>query len=176
MKFIKRKLAYSESTPVQVDFHNTLESLDEVFRIISLSKLGKKTLSQFLPLLQSGEIWVEDLLREDAIRLQRENGVHGSVEAAFYYDGNQKRIYVNSRCKVGLLAPLFFHEMVHSLDEEYIRSYHDNQLLWQDFQEYAEKVMAEASMKSQKKVSEIRVEDCNQQDFLKLLDLKNSYF
>src|SRR3989344_5449707 len=91
------------------------------FEFLSRSKHGQTLLGAFLPHFTQRQIHVTQLTPKTAALLSS----RATPAAVFFYDGTTKIIFCDFTLERGLLAPLLFHEMVHALDGQYSKKYHE---------------------------------------------------
>jgi hypothetical protein len=99
------------------DPKNPVETL---LKLVGRTELGRKLLTDFLPLLQRGEARVEGYPETIVIKLREVLGPSQPIGAAWVWDPVEKRgvVYLDFSSPIGALAPFLVHEMVHALDPE----------------------------------------------------------
>lgn len=96
-------------------------NLRELFSWIGKTNSGNALLARFLPLYSRGIIRLKPMTDAPA-ELKRET-LKADIESAFYYDGVKREIYLSENGSPAFRSVLLFHEMFHSVDEEFLGSY-----------------------------------------------------
>ena len=133
--------------------------LEEAFRFIACAPIGRKTLKQFLPKYAAGEIKIEELDSLRSIENISRSQLSGKPAACFIFNGTGKIIYVERNRDIGVLGPLLFHEIVHSLDEDYISSYSKQEFKWNLFLKKSHEILLQAADRMKKNASDIKLVD-----------------
>lgn len=94
-------------------FSENVESIHTVLHWISQSQLGKSVLEQRRSSRYSDRVSFNQFSPEVCSDLK----MHSQVSAAFVTDGTLGSIYFDGSSQLGVLIPVIFHEMIHSMDE-----------------------------------------------------------
>ena len=152
----------------QIDLKKKANNVKDVFEVIAATEIGRKVLKDFMPQFTSGKIKIEQLTPE----VREKHKVSSSGAAAFVYDGNTKTIYIDKDSEVGVAAPLLLHEIVHSLDQDYIGTFARNNELWKLFRTRGKEIMAQAAARVGKPEKQLKDSDFNQAELDQLYKLK----
>jgi hypothetical protein len=148
-------------------------TLEDVFRLIARSGIGREILSRFMPEYQKGLIRIHEL--EEAspqLIMLKVDGMAGSPAGGFLYVEGRKEIFLLKHPALGVRAPLLFHEMVHATDEVYLASFAESTALWNGFRKRAETAMKEAAARMKCREDAVMGGDLKQEVRLELLRLK----
>ena len=96
----------------------------EVFDLLRQTPTGRKVLAKFDPKF-GFEVKVEQYSPTTL--------AVGAKKAAALFDLDKRTIYIDRREKVGTVAPILLHEMIHSLDKDYLRAVEREKTLWNEF-------------------------------------------
>ncbi len=110
--------------------HEIGSGFERAYRLLVCSPLGRRTLDQFLPLLSHAQVEIRVLDERTQAELATGNLLQGDPAGAFCFDGVKRTIFIEPGLETGLLAPLLFHEMIHCLDEDYLKSFSKNEANW----------------------------------------------
>ncbi len=144
---------------MSLNFSSIPSRIEEVFSFIRVSSAGRSKLREFLPRYFGGHIQVRVVSKIDDIQGVSESSLAGTPAAALICDEARRTLFVQENVELGLLAPLFFHEMVHSVDEDYVSSFSTQQRLWSDFYKKAESIIRDVGIRQKKKCLELREKD-----------------
>jgi hypothetical protein len=97
--------------------------LQRALQAIAMTPSGIKLLDRFLPQLQQGRIRI--------LPLQEYKEQWPYKDLAGLYDYDSGIVYVNTNKPLGIMIPTLFHEIVHALDPDLDRYYHQRQKLEQ---------------------------------------------
>jgi hypothetical protein len=151
-----------------VDFRQRAPTYDQLFKFLSLSAAGRRTIDAFIPRFVKREIRILHM-KPDSLGA---DGVDGTPAGGFIFDGRGRRIYVDRDEELGLQAPLLFHEMVHSLDEEYITSFGMSEKLWANLRTRSQALLRLVAYRKGKPAEEILGSDLEPAELDELARLK----
>lgn len=131
--------------------------IDDVFFLIGCCEIGSAVLKDFYPLYGAGQVSIgENGIHEfSKLALRKMSGKPGS---GFQFDGKLGTISLPRSLPRGLAAPLLFHEMVHSTDQEYLGTWKKNDENWRIFYAKAEAALRRASLATGLAFADIQVE------------------
>ncbi|MGK5088505.1 hypothetical protein WDW86_13180 [Bdellovibrionota bacterium FG-2] len=121
--------------------HEIGSGIERAYRLIVCSALGRRTLDQFLPLVSRGQVDLRVLDERNQKEIAAGNLLQGDPAGAFYFDGVRRVIFLEPGLETGLLAPLLFHEMIHCLDEDYLKSFLQNEKNWLELRTRAKAIV-----------------------------------
>ena len=121
--------------------------LQEEFRLIGRSAVGRQVLERFLPGFWGGRVEIVEFPRDSLPGELREShqGGLGRPAGGFSFQGGKPLIYLEAGSEIRLRAPMLFHEMVHAVDIEYLASFDESLRLWKIFRGRVEAELARAS-------------------------------
>lgn len=123
--------------------------LNDVFEVIRATKWGSAVLKKFLPRF-GFEIKIEhftDSMKNDEWQRGR--------RAAALFDVDSRTIFVNRSEKIGTVAPILLHEIVHSLDKDFARAVEYERRLWQELDRDVNQLVRTAAERSGKTIAEL---------------------
>jgi|GEM_PF-1107188 hypothetical protein len=94
-------------------FSEKVESIHTVMNWISQSQFGKNVLQEMQRSRYSDSISFNQFSPDVCSKLK----MHSQVSAAFVTDGTYGDIYYDGSSQLGMLIPVIFHEIIHSMDE-----------------------------------------------------------
>lgn len=97
-----------EQLPFRLD--QTGYYLKDLFFMIAMADIGKEPIRTFIRKYESGEIKIEQITSEGMSRCPK--------QALACYFPMGKIMYIDKSATMASLAPIFFHEVLHALDEE----------------------------------------------------------
>jgi hypothetical protein len=138
-----------------MEFSKICNPIEESFRFMAFSSTGRRVLKEFLPRYSKGEIQIRSL--DPAISMKAVGGASltGTPAGGFVFDGQKKTIFIENGMEIGLLTPLLFHEIVHSVDEDYLNSYFRQEKLWETFRIKSKKILQAGSERTGKSFAEL---------------------
>lgn len=136
-------------------FSQICNPVEESFKLMAFSGAGRKVLKEFLPRYSKGEIQIRFLDPSVSMEVMGGANLAGIPAGGFVFDGQRKTIFIEKDMEVGLLAPLLFHEMVHSVDEDYLNSYPQQEKLWESFRQKSKSILQKGSERTGKAYSEL---------------------
>lgn len=154
-----------------MNFGRKAEHLNEIFECIRLNPTGSSLLARFLPLFKAGAIQISAM---ESTKLSVK-GMTGAAASAFVFDGKKRQILLDMSYPIGIVAPMLVHEIVHSMDLEYLAEFALNQQLWHKFESAASTLLKSTTHKVQKKISEIQIEDIEPSAFFEIRVLKDHF-
>lgn len=96
----------------------------EVFSVLRQTPTGRAVMAKFDPKF-GFEVKVE--------QYGPASSAVGGKRAAAIFDLEKRTIYVDRQEKIGTVAPILLHEMIHSLDKDYLRAVEREKALWNEF-------------------------------------------
>ncbi|MBI3534773.1 MAG: hypothetical protein HY072_04730 [Deltaproteobacteria bacterium] len=118
--------------------------LEDVFKLIAKTNHGRKTLRRFLPKYAADEIKVQEVKAQEFNFFANPEPT-GKPAACFVYAKGKRTIYYQQGEELGILALLLFHEILHSIDEDYISSLKTQELLWSNFVKKSQAILADTA-------------------------------
>lgn len=95
--------------------------------------------------------------------------------SAFHYNGVEKVIFLDWSIDPAVLAPIFYHELVHSQDTAYLRRYHWGVSLWEKFQKECQRALEWGLQNTKKTREDLTLQDCPDHYVQKVLDCKKRW-
>jgi hypothetical protein len=89
----------------------------ELLGLILQSPLGRKTLEEFYRCCGQRDIEVKAYPSDVRAKLVEASPTKEVLGAVFVIEGSVGTIYVDPKSEIGIVAPFFFHEMIHCLDD-----------------------------------------------------------
>lgn len=152
-------------TPVnEFNYQEKPLDIEEAFRLIAQTPIGRSVLKKFLILYATGKIILIEATPEQL----------GSSAASFVYEKGEKKVYYQNNLELGLLAPLLFHEIVHSTDEDYVKSLPIQEKLWMEFLNKSHDILMGASRRLNKNPFAIQKTELNLTEIDEIERLKDS--
>lgn len=153
------------------DFTRKNVPLENVFKLIAKTNHGRKTLRRFLPKYAAGEIKVQEVKAQEFNFFANPEPT-GKPAACFVYAKGKRTIYYQQGEELGILALLLFHEILHSVDEDYIASLKTQELLWSDFVKKSQAILADTAIRLDKKSNQIEKNDLKYAEIEEIESLK----
>lgn len=145
----------------------TDSSVELFLHVAGLTNAGRELVQRFYPL------WRE---RKTKVLGFSEKILPGTLpETRGEYDVHNRTIYLNKDLELGLLLPVFIHELTHALDDEFHKDKKERDEAWEIFQNSTQKVMFETAKRLNKDAQDLKDEDYRVDDTSKLLELYNQF-
>lgn len=155
--------------------HEIKSSLETILNWMEQAPTGWRFVEKFRPLLASGQAKVQQITPE----IVKENTAQGTpidlAEGMFVYDGSVRTIYIDFNQELGQLLPTLFHEMVHALDPEYLKSFWKVEHARQSFKKKTLDILEVTSARVHKAISDLIGSDCTLNEFATLQTERQTY-
>lgn len=149
--------------------------LKGIFTLISQSMTGRSILEKFLPEYHRGHIRIEPMDADTENQLTQGRALKGRACSGFEIKRNQSVIYIDFSLEKGVLAPLLFHEIVHSLDQNFIDELnHCNEML-NRLKLQGEQILTELAKKTNRPIEKIPLAECPKSKLDHLEQLRHEY-
>lgn len=107
-------MARLRGSPQKINLQKRGYTINDLLKIMRTTPIGSELVSQFKPLMDSGEIQVKPITDE----VLRDHNAPKNVQAMFSYKNRKKIIYIAYEKPLGAVLTEFAHEISHSLDED----------------------------------------------------------
>ncbi len=155
------------ATP-QPDLNRPATNVNDVFNVIRMSRWGNAVMNKFYPKFGYG-IRIDQFTAEMKAAEQK-NG----RRAAAVYDADAKTIYVNKAERIGTVAPILLHEIVHSLDGDFARSVEREREMWKEFDREVNNILKASAARTSKEPDSLQETDFLTEELAKMRNLKTA--
>ncbi len=125
-------------------------NLKEVFGLLRQTKTGRAVLAKFEP-----KFGFEVKVDQFASAMNQAD----RRKASALFDLEKKTIYIDRKETIGNLAPILLHEMVHSLDKDYLRAVEREKELWAEFDRDLDVLLKSVARRTGKIAEELEESD-----------------